>query len=149
ILLKEDEQQYRIDHDFAFPDRRGPIERFTLNLDLDPVWQPLGKYQLRYSAGPIQPGKSFVMNIPLHHSGSVAPTAIDTRRPPEFVVAVMALLGIFVLLVLAFLMRERSQGRFAPIDPIGIDDTWIENNILTYPAEVVGAAWDSRIGPPE
>jgi hypothetical protein len=35
ILLKEDEQ-YRINHDFAFPDRPGPIEHFTLNLNLDP-----------------------------------------------------------------------------------------------------------------
>jgi hypothetical protein len=70
ILLKEDEQ-YRIDHDFAFPDRPGPIERFTLNLDLDAVWQPLGKYQNRYTAGPIEPGKSFVVKIPLPYSGSL------------------------------------------------------------------------------
>src|SRR5262245_20470949 len=84
ILLKMDEQ-YRIDYDFAFPDRSGPIERFTLNLDLDPVWQPLGKYQNRYSAGPLEPGKGFVVNTPLRYSGSVAPTAIDTRRPPEIV----------------------------------------------------------------
>lgn len=148
ILLKQDEQ-YRIDHDFAFPDRPGPIEHFTLNLNLDPVWQPLGKYQNRYSAGPLEPGESFVVNIPLRYSGSVAPTAIDTRRPPEIVVAVMALIGTFALLVLTFLMREGSLGRFAPVDPTSIDSSWIENNILTYPAEVVGAAWDGRIGTPE
>jgi len=148
ILLKEDEQ-YRIDHDFAFPDRSGAIERFTLNLDLDPVWQPLGKYQKRYSAGPLEPGESFVVNIPLHYSGSAAPTARDTRRPTGIVVGVMALLGGFALLVLAFLIRERSLGRLAPVDAIGIDSTWIENNILTYPAEVVGAAWDGRIGASE
>src|SRR5262249_18290884 len=40
-------------------------------------------------------------------------------------------------------------GRFAPVDPTGIDSAWIENNILSYPAEVVGAAWDFRIGTPE
>jgi len=148
ILLKED-AQYRIDHDFAFPNRPGPIERFTLNLDLDPVWQPLSTYQNRYSAGPLEPGESFVVNIPLRYSGSVAPTAIDTRRPREIVVAVTALLGIFALLVLVFLMRERSLGRLAPVDPIGIDNAWIENNILTYPAEVIGAAWDGRIGTSE
>jgi hypothetical protein len=148
ILLKEDEQ-YRIDHDFAFPDRSGAIERFTLNLDLDPVWQPLGKYQNRYSAGPLEPGESFVVNIPLHYSGSAAPTARDTRRPTEIVVGVITLLVFFALLVLAFLMRERSLGRLAPVDAIGIDSTWIENNILTYPAEVVGAAWDGRIGASE
>jgi len=148
ILLKEDEQ-YRIDHDFAFPDRPGPIERFTLNLDLDSVWQPLASYQNRYSAGPLEPGESFVVNIPLRFSGSVAPTGLETRRPAEIVVAVMALVGIFALLVLVFLMRERSLGRLAPVDPIGVDSAWIENNILTYPAEVVGAAWDGRIGTSE
>src|SRR5215475_4223554 len=148
ILLKEDEQ-YRIDHDFAFPNRPGPIERFTLNLDLDPVWRPLGKYQNRYSAGPLEPGESFVVNIPLGYSGSVEPTAIDTRRPPEIVVAVMVLLGIFALLVFIFLVRERSLGRLAIVDPIGIDSSWIENNILSYAAEVAGAAWDGRIGTSE
>src|SRR5262249_20853093 len=145
ILLKENEQ-YRIDHDFAFPNRPGPIERFTLNLDLDVGWQPLGQYQNRYSAGPLEPGKSFVVNIPLHYSGSVEPSAIDTRRPLEIVVAVVAIPAIFALLVLAFLMRERSLGRFASVDPIGVDGAWIENNILIDPAEVVGAAWDGRIG---
>src|SRR5262245_31534462 len=124
ILLKEDEQ-YRIDHDFAFPNRPGAIERFTLNLDLDPVWQPLGKYQNRYSAGPLEPGESFVVNIPLHYSGSAAPSATDTRRPAAIVVAVMALLGIFTLLVVVFLLRESSLGRFAPVDPTGIDSAWI------------------------
>jgi Predicted membrane protein (DUF2207) len=148
ILLKADEQ-YRIDHDFAFPDRPGSIDRFTLNLDLDPVWQPLGKYQNRYTAGPLEPGESFVVNIPLRYSGSVEPAAIDTRRPPEIVVAVVAILGIFLLLVLVFLRRERSLGRLASVDPIGIDSAWIENNILTYAAEVVGAAWDGRIGTSE
>ena len=39
ILLNE--EQYWIDHDFAFPNRPGPIAHFTLNLDLDPAWQPL------------------------------------------------------------------------------------------------------------
>ena len=31
-----------------------------------------------------------MVNIPLRYSGSVAPTAIDTRRPREIVVAVTA-----------------------------------------------------------
>ena len=62
---------------------------------------------------------------------------------------VITILGMFALLVLAFFARERSLGRFASVDPIGIDGGWIENNILIYPAEVVGAAWDGRIGTSE
>jgi len=148
-ILVRNGEQYRIEHDFAFPNRSGPIQRFTLNLDLDQAWQPLAEYQSRYSAGPLEPGEGFVVNIPLRYSRSVAPTAIDTGRPPEIVVAVLAVLGMFALLVFLFLKRERSLGRFAPIDPIGIDSAWIENNILGYPAEVVGAAWDGRIGTSE
>jgi hypothetical protein len=32
---------YRLDHDFAFPDRAGTIDRFNLRLTLDSAWQPL------------------------------------------------------------------------------------------------------------
>jgi len=148
ILLKED-AQYRINHDFAFPDRSGPIERFTLKLDLDPAWQPLDDFRNPYSAGPLEPGESFVLDIPLRYSGSLAPAANDARRPPEIVVGVLSILGGFAVLMLAFWVRERSLGRFAPVDAIDIGSAWIENNILTHPAEVVGAAWDGRVGASE
>ena len=148
ILLKED-PQYRIDHDFAFPNRPGPIARFALNLDLDPAWQPLGEFQNRYSVGPLEPGRNFLLNIPLRYSGSLVPAAIDTSRPTEIVVAVLAIFGLFALLVLSFVVRERSLGRFASVDTTGIDSAWIENNILAHPAEVVGAVWDGRIGTSE
>jgi uncharacterized membrane protein YgcG len=148
-ILFKDDAQYWIDHDFAFPDRPGPIARFTLNLDLDPAWQPTGEFQSQYSAGPLAPGQGFVLNVPLRYSASGAPVAIDARRPTEIVVAVVAIFGVLALLVLAFIARERSLGRFAPVDVAGIDGGWIENNILAYPAEVVGAAWDGRIGTSE
>ena len=148
ILLKDD-AHYRLDHDFAFPNRPGPIAQFTLNLDLDPAWQPLGEFRNPYSAGPLDPGRGFVLDIPLRYSGSVVPASIDTGRPPEILVAVMTILGVFAFLVLALLLRERSLGRFAPVDAPGIDGAWIENNILVHPAEEVGATWDGRISASE
>jgi len=148
ILLKED-TQYRLDHDFAFPARPGPIARFSLELALDPLWKPLTYIRTRYSAGPLPPGQSFVLTIPLRYSGTGAPAAINSRRPPEIVWAVTAILGVFALIVVGFVVRERSLGRFAPIEAIQIDSAWIEENILAHPAEVVGAAWDGRIGTPE
>src|SRR4029078_692764 len=60
ILLK-DGADYRIDHDFAFPDRPGPIARFSLRLDLDRTWKQDGAYPVRYSAGPLAPGRGFVL----------------------------------------------------------------------------------------
>jgi uncharacterized membrane protein YgcG len=148
-ILRKDDTQYRIDHDFAFPDRSGPIARFTLNLDLDPAWQPLADFRNQYSADSLEPGQSFVLDIPLRYAGSEVPVSIDTARPIEIRLAVITILGGFALFVLAFVARERSLGRFAPVDPPGIDGAWIENNILAHPAEVVGAAWDGRVGASE
>lgn len=148
IVLKDD-AEYRIEHDFAFPKRPGPIARFMLNLDLDPAWQPLGEFRNQYSAGPLDTGQSFVVKIPLRYSEAVATAAIDIGRPIEIVMAVIAILGVFALMVLAFMVRERSLGRFAPVDVTGIDGAWIQTNILAYPAELVGAAWDGRVGTSE
>ena len=53
--LLKNEQSYQLDHDFAFPDRAGPIARFSLTLALDPVWQPQSEVRDRYTAGPLAP----------------------------------------------------------------------------------------------
>ena len=148
ILLKED-SQYRLDHDFAFPNRPGAILRFSLTLDLDPVWKPIGEIQTDYSAGPLAPGKSFILTVPLRNSGTLSPIAIDRGRPPEVLIATTAIVVIFALIVLGFAVREGNLGRFAAIDTAIIDTPWIEQNIVAHPAEVVGAAWDGRVGTPE
>jgi len=148
VLLKED-SQYLLDHDFAFPKRPGPIVRFTLKLDFDPAWQPPGDSQNQYTAGPLESGQSFVLKIPLGYSASDEPAAIDTQRPTEIVAAVTVILGGLALLLLIFLQRERSLGRFAPVDTTGVDSAWIENHILSHPAEVVGATWDGRVSTSE
>jgi hypothetical protein len=63
--------------------------------------------------------------------------------------AITLVLGVMALAVGWFFVREQSYGRFAPVAPDGIDDAWLREHILKYPAEVVGAAWDEEIGPPE
>ncbi len=148
VLLKED-SQYRLDHDFAFPNRAGAILRFSLNLELDPVWKPIGELQTHYNAGPLAPGTSFVLTIPLRNAGTVSPVAIDSSRSPVILMVTAAIIMVFALIVLRFLFRERRLGRFAEIHTAMIDTAWIEENIVAYPAEVVGAAWDGRVGAPE
>ena len=148
VLLKED-SQYRLDHDFAFPNRAGAILRFSLNLELDPVWKPIGELQTHYNAGPLAPGTSFVLTIPLRNAGTVSPVAIDSSRSPVVLMVTAAIVMIFALIVLSFFFRERRLGRFAEIHTAMIDTAWIEENIVAYPAEVVGAAWDGRVGAPE
>jgi uncharacterized membrane protein YgcG len=85
----------------------------------------------------------------LRNSGALSPVAIDTSRPPQVLIATTAIIVIFALIVFGFTVRERNLGRFAVIDPAMIDSSWIEKNIVVYPAEVVGAAWDGRVGTPE
>ena len=82
ILLK-DGDEYTLDHDFAFPDRHGPIAQFELHLTFDPAWQPRSEVRPVYTAGPLADGESFVLTIPLAFSGATTPSARDVRRPPD------------------------------------------------------------------
>src|SRR5262249_17978814 len=60
-----------------------------------------------------------------------------------------AILGGFALLAVALLMRERSLGRFEPVQSEGVDADWIRTHIVAQPAEVIGAAWDQDVGKDE
>jgi hypothetical protein len=147
VLLK-DGDQYRLDHDFAFPDRPGDIARFTLRLTLDPAWQPLSVVPPDYTVAPIPAGRSFLVTLPMRFSGAGIPAAIDVSRPPHVVAGVAVVLGVTIVALLWFFVRERSYGRFAPLET-QIDETWLQQHLLKYPAEVVAAAWDDTVGPPE
>ena len=146
-VLKED-GAYRLDHDFAFPDRDGSIERFELKFTLDPEWQPLSALRPLYTAGPLPPGKSFVLDLPLRYSGAEAPAARDLTRPRELVIGVSLLLAVTVLAMVGLFIREQRYGRFAPLTE-NVDEAWVRAHILKYPAEVVAAAWDENVGTAE
>ena len=148
VLLKENDG-YRLDHDFAFRDREGVIERFTLRFTYDAVWQPAGDVRNVYTAGPLAPGRTFVLNLPLRYSGSQIPKALDLSRPAEIQIAVAAILGFTALAIGWFFYREHSNGRFAPLTAETVNEAWLEQHILKHPAEVVGAAWDQGIGKDE
>ena len=147
ILLKEDET-YRLDHDFAFPDREGPITRFELALTLDPAWRPEEPVRRLYTAGPLPPGDSFVLTLPLRYSGDGVPEARDTKRPQELVIAVSAILGVTLFAIAGWFIREQRYGRFAPLAH-NVDEAWLREHILKHPAEVVAAAWDENVGTAE
>ena len=60
----------------------------------------------------------------------------------------LAILGATLLAVAWFFVQEGSNGRFDQIaQEDHVDETWLREHILKYPAEVVGAAWDDRIRP--
>ena len=62
----------------------------------------------------------------------------------------LAILGATLLAVAWFFVQEGANGRFDRIEQEDqINESWLREHILKHPAEVVGAAWDDRIGKPE
>src|SRR5262249_5065544 len=60
ILLREGDR-YILNHDFAFPDRAGSIEAFSLELALDPVWKPDRPVPPKIEQGLLPSGQSVVV----------------------------------------------------------------------------------------
>jgi uncharacterized membrane protein YgcG len=148
ILLRNDDQ-LTLDHDFAFSDRTGTINRFELTLTLDSVWQPLTGFTGRYAATNLTPGKSFGLTLPLRYNGTGTPAIVDVTRPPATKVAVLALFGLTLLSLVRLFVSEKKKGRFIPVQTVGIDEAWLHEHIFKYPAEVISGAWDDSIGSAE
>jgi hypothetical protein len=147
--IGDDNDVYRLDHDFALPDRNGAIDRFSLQLAIDSAWQPESEIRERYTAGPLAPGQSFFVSANLRHVGAGTPVATDTRRQPAATLAVAGIGLATAVALAAFFRRESTLGRFARIPPESVNADWMAANVLTLPAEVVGAAWDGAIGASE
>ena len=150
ILVKEG-SQYVLDHDFAFPDRQGSIGEFSLALELDPAWKPLGRFQPVTTRHQIRPGESVVLNIPLAYAGPDKPSDVRLGTSPALRTARFLLLCLAVgALLVAFWRREGKLGRFEPLTPPEkIDREWLERNLLSLAPEEAGALWDETIGPAE
>lgn len=150
-ILIADGNTYRLDHDFAFTDRSGTIEQFTLRLTLDPAWRAPADFAREYTAHNLRPGQDYNVSAPLTYVGAGSPARVIRAAPHWLRVALVASLAVvLLLLVVQLLRRERSLGRFAPLTPAHeIDETWLRENVLQFLPEVVGAAWDDTTGAPE
>jgi len=88
VIVKEDDV-YRLNHDFAFADRPGIIESYSLNLELDPVWKLPEGYETRIEQSMIPPGESVIVDIPLTWSGEGQPAylgvdpSVQAMQPAE------------------------------------------------------------------
>ncbi len=138
--------RYRLDHDFLFADRKGDIEHFSLRLTFDPAWRddsgapldPIAK-----EARDIPPGRSFVMKLDLTHQGATSVRA----GVPKWVTTLLSLLPFIALLLLysRFRAREAQLGRIALIAN-DVNITFVERQLLSMPAEEVGALYNATIG---
>ena len=167
-VLLQDGDVYRLDHDFAFPNRTADIERLTVSLELDPMWSVVpegtsltferedvppgesarGQFSFRYGAATV-PKFAATTASPIESepatqtaTGSVAVPALE--RPLDSWLISVGIFAVFLvvsrLAVNRFIAAERSIGRYETVAP---SRSWLNQNILTQRPEVVGAAWDS------
>jgi uncharacterized membrane protein YgcG len=162
ILLRQGDS-FVLDNDFAFPQREGPIEEFSLDLELDPVWQAPASWPGRLTRGPLPPGEGVVVTLRLARRDASRPAAVQSGIAPAVRAAVRlrttpvvrtgifaVLLGAVLGLSLAWRRREIALGRFEALAPVvSIDAAWLEKNVFSLLPEEVGALWDENIGAPE
>ncbi len=150
ILISQGEG-FVLDHDFAFPDRRWPIRRFSLDLQLDPVWRPGSGFTGKLNRENLSPGQSVVLRLPLGYTGSGQPAAVRISAPVSLRYALVVVLLIAVIgLGRDFYRHENSRGRFVPLLPVSyIDEASLEKNVFSMLPEVAGAAWDEATAAPE
>jgi uncharacterized membrane protein YgcG len=150
ILVREGSEDV-LDHDFVFPDRDGAIERFSLELAIDPPWKAAQSFSGSLSRGRLSPGESVLVRLPLQWTGEGRPGVSRTRagrstRLAAFLVLLAAAAGSF----LRFRAAETAVGRFdAAAPPERIDRAWLDENLFSLSPEEAGALWDGKVGPPE
>jgi len=150
-VLVRDGDGYLLDHDFAFPDRDGVIERFSARLTLDSAWQATAPLPERWQATNLPPGEGFVVRLPLRTDRADAPAGVTTGAPRPARYALAALfVGVVLVLGQRLARRERAQGRLDPPESAGdVDEQWLDEHVFAHLPEVVGAAWDNSTGAPE
>jgi uncharacterized membrane protein YgcG len=144
ILIPEGDGTFVLNHDFAFPDRSGPILRYSLDLELDPSWQPLNHIPLHLERGRLEPGEGVVLRADLRYTGTGRPGSVIYGAPRRLCLTLVLLpFALIFTRALSLYIRDRHLGKFAPLyPPSKVTRSWVEREILSMPPEVVGAAWD-------
>jgi predicted membrane protein DUF2207 len=149
-ILQRSDGGAHLHHDFAFPDRAGVIENFTLHLDLDPAWHGLpSPYILQRRTLPA--GESVIVDTTLTYTGHGSPITLKPMVTKEHAtVIILLLLAAGIGLTWKFYVDNKHQGRSGPLFPIAaIDERWLNRYVFSLPPEVVGYAWDEENGAPE
>jgi uncharacterized membrane protein YgcG len=157
-VVRHDRDAYVLDHDFAFPDRDGAIDAFSLVLTLDPAWSALDTSSpLHLTKASMLPGTGAVVTLALAYSGAGSPTSVaapprvrERVSPLWLTPVVLALLAFALARLRRYRAHEELNGRFAPLpDAATIDDAWLAANVFKYPPEKIGSLWDNTVGAPE
>src|SRR5581483_2031719 len=149
-ILEQTSGGATLQHDFAFPDRAGVIQNYSLHFEVDPVWKGI-RSPLDIRRQNLPPGQAMLVAADLTYGGSGHPAALHvppSRSQLLFFPALIVLAGI--LLTAYFYSTEAQKGRFAPLFPRAlIDERWLQRYVFSLPPEAVGAAWDEVTGSAE
>ena len=148
-VLRISEGRYRLAHDFAFPQRSGMIQNFSLRFVLDDAWKGLRSPHTMTMKN-LMPGESAIVHAELEYAGAgSAPAATRLmNRSTAYGIAGLFVAGL-LFLIARFAIDEGSVGRFARLlSPDSIDESWLNQNVLDVPPEVAGAAIDDKVGAP-
>lgn len=166
-ILARAGDRYRLNHDFAGADRDGPIERYSLRLELAPEWSASPPdTPLMFERVHLPPAETVIGRFVLEYRGAGAPQFIASPQPPPqrraaaatapspapvrnwpVNLAALAVFGTVALFALrAFIAREDSLGRYATVET---SRSWLNGYILKHRPEVLGAAWDNTTGEAE
>ncbi len=165
---------FQLDHDFAPADRPGPIEHFSLIVELP---KSLGQPPIKIARDDLAPGEGVLVRetywLPEDASGlaalqpaAAAPAAASVPSAPApappkkepsstktpvtlFTAQVLAfaLLVLALLFVFRFFFGERAAGRFIRVPRAQRE--WVDPFLAKLDAEVVGVAWDGVVGQDE
>jgi uncharacterized membrane protein YgcG len=152
VVVAGDEGGFRLAHDFAFSDRPGAIREVRARLALDPSWQTSAPLALHRADLP--PGEGAVLDVPLTWGGAgaapVPAPATAAALPASLRGPLLAAMLAALALAAAWVWRHgRRRGFFEPLPEGEVDEAFLRRHVLAHPPEVVGAAWDERIGAPE
>jgi len=151
-VLEKNGDRYQLWHDFAFPERSGEIETFSLDLTLDPAWGLVTGYPGHLERRHLAPGDSVLVKMELTYQGAAGgPKDVRAVTPaPLRLACFAAALLAMALLYLSFRRSQQALGRFATAaTPPGWDEEWLRQNVFLYQPEEVGALWDRSVGAPE
>jgi uncharacterized membrane protein YgcG len=142
---------YRLDHEFVPLDRPGSIDRFSLELEVDPAWRPVSDLPHSIERRSLAPGEGAVVTAELEYVGEGSPELVASAVRLDVRLGIFALsLAVVTILLLRFRRHESELGRYDDTDvPDPIGRAYLDEHLLSRRAEVVGAFWDRKIGPPE
>ena len=170
-VVERNGDRYNLAHDFGLPGADWPIDSFSVTLELDSGWEAPADFVPRFERRNIPGGEGVPLTLQLKWVGEGQPQYVTVAAPPpplptgpptyikpqppaapppppasalSKLIALAGFAFVAMLMMLRFLRREESVGRFEP--PPEVTPRWLEEHLLVHRAEVVGAAWDGETG---